>query len=372
MHIGIDGSRLAKSTYTGTEHYTWQILYHMFRVAPHHTYTIYAPAMPTTPLDTGNAQVAWRIMPFPRLWTQLRLSVEFATRQQPDVFFVPSHAIPFVHPKRTIVTVHDLGFKHHPSYYGAIERLYQEFALWQAGRSATSIIAISEATRKDILRYTRTPATRVHTIYHGVDRDRFHPRGISEQPSAEQRTVSPYLYTIGRLEAKKNTPKLIQAFRILVERFHVPHHLVLAGKPGTHGYAAVSRALAELPPEIRERVHLVGYVTDEAHGNWLRHASAFVFPSGFEGFGMPLLEAMASDVPVIASRSSCIPEIVSDAGVLVNATRAEAIAEGVAKVVTDKGLAERLIARGKERAKQFSWERAARKTVTLIERAADK
>ena len=367
LHIGLDGSRLAKAAYTGTEHYTWQIFNHMFRVAPHHRYTVYAPQKPTLPLDTGYAHVTWRIIPFPRLWTQLRLSLEFATRPQPDVLFVPSHTVPLIHPKATVVTVHDLGFRSHPEYYTTSERLFQEFALWQATRSARRLIAISNTTRSDILEHARIPSNRVQTIYHGIDRDQFHPQRIGELPSNEQRAASPYIYTVGRLEAKKNTPLLIRAFRILAERYHLPHHLVLAGKPGTHGYSEVQQALAELPAEIRNRVHCIGYVPDDAHASWLRHAAAFVFPSGFEGFGMPLLEAMASEIPIIASRSSSIPEIVADAGILVNPTRAEAIAEGIAAVLTDKHQAQVLITKGRKRERQFSWERAARETIGVIE-----
>src|SRR3990167_9134486 len=112
LHIGLDGSRIAKARYTGTEHYSHEIFEHLFRVAPHHNYTIYAPAKSTKPLETGSAQVEWRIIPFPRLWTQVRLSLEFLTHPQPDVFFVPSHTIPLIHPRATVTTVNDLGFRH--------------------------------------------------------------------------------------------------------------------------------------------------------------------------------------------------------------------------------------------------------------------
>lgn len=370
MHIGLEGSRLAKSHYTGTENYTWHIFTNMFRVAPHHEYTIYAPSKPTIPLNTGRAKVNWRIIPFPRLWTQLRLSLELATHPQPDVLFIPSHTVPLIHPRATVATVHDLGFKSHKNYYGTIERLYQETALSLAVRGAARIITISQATKNDILKYTRYPENKLDIIYHGVDREHFRAPEIGEQPKKILQATAPYIYTIGRLEAKKNTPALIRAFRILVERFHLPHHLALAGKPGVHGYDEVERALNELPPEIKNKIHLLGYVSDNDHALWLRHAAAFAFPSGFEGFGMPLVEAMASGTPIVASTSSSIPEIVGDAAVLVNATRAEAIAEGIAKVLTSDKLSQSLQQKGFERVKLFSWERAASQTISILEKVA--
>ena len=369
LHIGLDGSRIAKAHYTGTEHYSHAIFEALFRVAPHHRYTIYAPASPTQTLNIGGANVTWRIIPFPRLWTQVRLSVEFATHEKPDVLFVPSHTVPLIHPRATVATVHDLGFRHFPEYYGVAERLYQNFGLNQAVRASTRIIAISDATKRDLVQFTRYPSDRISVIYHGVDRDRFHPPGPTERPRAIMATLQPYLYSIGRLEAKKNTPGLIRAFRILKERYHLPHHLVLAGKPGAHGYTEVEAALSELPPAIRTSVTLLGYVSDEDHAAWLRFADCLVFPSGFEGFGMPIVEAMASDVPVVASNASSLPEVVGDAGVIVNQTRAEAIAEGVLSITSDPAQRVRFVSLGRERLKLFSWERAASATVAVLEQA---
>ncbi|MBI4185769.1 glycosyltransferase family 4 protein [Candidatus Berkelbacteria bacterium] len=371
LHIGLDGSRIAKAHYTGTEQYSHAIFTHLFKVAPHHRYTIYAPAKPTHPLDTGRARVDWRIIPFPRLWTQLRLSLEFlTTRDQPDVLFVPSHTIPLIHPKATVTTVHDLGFHHQPHFYGRIERLYQQFGLAQAVQASTRIIAVSEATKDDLVRFTQYPTERITVIHHGVDHDRYRPPTVTEQPPRHIANRQPYLYTVGRLEAKKQTPQLIRAFRTLKERYGVPHRLVLAGQPGAHGYAEVQAALQELPPSLRSDVIELGYVSDSDHAKWLRFADCFVFPSGFEGFGLPVLEAMASDVPVVTSRASSLPEVVGSAGLLVNQTSSDAIAEGVVRIVSHPSLRAQLIAAGRARLKHFSWERAALATIGVIEAAA--
>ncbi len=370
LHIGLDGSRIAKAHYTGTEHYSHAIFEHMFRVAPHHRYTIYAPSMPTHPLDTGSAKVTWRIIPFPRLWTQVRLSTEMLTGKQPDVLFIPSHTIPLIHPRATVTTVHDLGFLHFPEYYGQIERLYQSFGLRQAVKASSRIICVSEATKNDLLKFTDYPSDRITVIHHGVDRDIFRGPTVGEQPPATQRRSQPYLYTIGRIEAKKNIPQLLLAFRILKEKYRIPHQLVLAGAPGTHGYDIVETILGQLPDSVRKEILMLGYVSDDDHATWLRFASCLVFPSGFEGFGLPALEAMASEVPVVASGASSLPEIVGDAGVMVNHTRAEAIAEGVMSVLGDPERRAELIRSGKERIKQFSWEQAALRTIGVLETAA--
>ena len=366
LHIGLDGSRIAKDKYTGTENYSHTIYEYLFRVAPHHRYTIYAPKMPSKPLDTGRAKVDYRIIPFPRLWTQVRLSLEFATKPQPDIFFVPSHTIPLVHPKGVVNTVHDLGFERFPEYYSTVERLYQRLGLRQATHASNRLITVSQATKDDILRFTKYPADRIHVIHHGVDREQFFPALSTDVPPKKIGALRPYFYSIGRLEAKKNTIRLIQAFRSLKERFHSPHKLVLAGKPGQHGYAAIQTALEQLPPAIRQDVILPGYVSDHDHGIWLRFAEALVFPSGFEGFGLPALEAMASGVPAIVSNNSSLPEIVGDAGLLVNETKADAITDAMRRIAEDPRLRSSLVRLGIERAKQFSWEAAARKTIGVL------
>ncbi|MBI2590110.1 glycosyltransferase family 4 protein [Candidatus Berkelbacteria bacterium] len=369
LHIGLDGSRIAKAHYTGTEHYSHQIFEQMFRVAPHHRYTIYAPALSTKPLKTANAQVDWRIIPFPKLWTHVRLSAEFLMHCHTDVLFIPSHTVPLIHPTPTVSTIHDLGFKRFPEYYSRLERVYQEFGLTQALRASTRIITFSAATKRDILHYTQFPASKIHVIHHGVDREIFHPVDPLSKPSLRIHEYMPYLYSIGRLEAKKNTVQLLRAFRILKEKYQMPHHLVIAGTPGQYGYAEIEQVLKELPQNTRDDIHLLGYLSDQAHATWLRFASCLVFVSGFEGFGLPIVEAMASGIPVVASNISSMPEIVGPAGILVNHTRAEAIAEGILPLLKRQYVQKSLQSKGLERAKQFSWERAALTTVGVLESA---
>lgn len=370
LHIGLDGSRIATDKYTGTEHYSHTIFEQLFRVAPHHRYTIYAPKMPSKPLNVGRAQVDFKIIPFPKLWTQFRLSWEFLTRPQPDVLFVPSHTIPLIHPKGVVNTVHDLGFEHFPQYYTKLERAYARFGLWQATHASTRMIAISESTKQDVLHYTKYPKDKIHVIYHGIDREQFFPAFSNDIPPQKIAAALPYFYTIGRLEAKKNTVRLIQAFRVLKEKYRAPHKLVLAGKPGMHGYNEIQTALDHLPDEIRKDILMLGYVSDHNNAVWLRFAEALVFPSGYEGFGLPVLEAMTSGVPVIASRNSSLPEIVGAAGLLVNETKADAIADAMQRLVSETILRKQLIKRGLDRAKLFTWEAAARKTIGVLELVA--
>ncbi|MBI4022945.1 glycosyltransferase family 4 protein [Candidatus Berkelbacteria bacterium] len=370
LHIGLDGSRLAETQYTGTEHYTYHLFCALFRIAPHHRYTIYAHGRPSKALATGTADVNWRVMPFPRFWTQLRLSWEFLTQPHPDVLFIPAHTAPLISPRHTVITIHDLAFLHIPSEYSLGERLEQRWALWQATRKARRLIAVSEATGQDLIDQVRLPAERVKVVYHGVDLDTFRPPTIREQPTPVQRATQPYLYSIGRLERKKNTAQLIRAFRILKERHHLPHQLVLAGKPGRYGYDEISTLLAELPELIRNDILLLGYVSDQEHAAWLRFSESLVFPSLFEGFGMPVLEAMASGVPVVTSRTGSLAEVAGEAAVLVNPTQAASIAQGVLRLANDESLRNRCILRGRERAAQFTWERAARETINILEDVA--
>lgn len=370
LHIGLDGSRIAKDKYTGTENYSHTIYEQIFRVAPHHEYTIYAPKMPSKPLATGQAKVNYRIIPFPKLWTQVRLSWEFATQQRPDILFVPSHTIPIVHPAGVVNTVHDLGFEHFPAYYSKIERAYQRFALWQATHASNRLIAVSEATKQDIVRHTKFPADRIHVIHHGVNQEQFYPLLSTDIPPKKLAALRPYFFYIGRLEAKKNIVRLLQAFRRMKEKSQAPHKLILAGKPGQHGFGEIQAELESLPTSIREQIILPGYVSDHDYAIWLRFSEALVFPTGFEGFGLPALEAMSSGVPAIVSRNSSLPEIVGDAGLLVNETKSEAIADAMLRIINEPALRDQLIARGLARARQFTWETAARKTIGVLELVA--
>jgi glycosyltransferase involved in cell wall biosynthesis len=231
-------------------------------------------------------------------------------------------------------------------------------------RHATKIIAISNATKNDLIKLYGAKKEKISVIYHGYDRERFYP--AKSQPSDEIRELQPYIFFIGRIEAKKNIKNLVKAFGKLRQDDKIKEKLVLAGRPG-YQYEEIRHEIESLPNKIKQDVVELGYVADDKVGELTRHASVFAFPSRFEGFGMPLIETMACGVPVVASNTTSIPEIVDDAGLLCGPDDIDGIVKNLSLVIKNKNVRDDLIRKGLRRSNEFSWEKCARETLTVIE-----
>ncbi|MGC8875397.1 MAG: glycosyltransferase family 4 protein, partial [Chloroflexia bacterium] len=232
--------------------------------------------------------------------------------------------------------------------------------LWNV-RVATRVIAVSQATRDDLIRHYRTVPDRVHVVHHGVS-PRFRP---TQDPGVRARYGLPerYFLYLGTLQPRKNLERLLAAYARLPAGAPA---FVLAGGRGWY-FERIARAVAA--HNLGERVLFPGYIADADLPAVLSGAVAFVYPSLYEGFGMPLLEAMACGTPVIASRSSSLPEVVGDAGLLVDPLSVEALQEALQRILEDEPLREALRARGLERARLFTWERCAHETLGVLEKA---
>jgi glycosyltransferase involved in cell wall biosynthesis len=298
-------------------------------------------------------------VPSPRLWTHLRLSFELL-RQWPDVLFVPSHVVPLVHPAATVVTIHDLGYLRYRLAYPAAAWVYLLVSTLWSARAARQVVVDSWATRRDLVRHAGLDPRRVHVVHLGVE-PRFRPFEAAELGSALGRLgLEPgYLLFVGTLQPRKNLPRLLRAYELASREAALPPLIVAGG---------LGHRAAELrwPDGAR---HL-GYAAPSDLPALYAGASAFVFPSLFEGFGLPLLEAMACGTPVLAGANSSMPEVVADAGLLVDAANDRAIADTLLRLCTNPDLRATLRQRGLARAAQFTWERAARETLSVLERAA--
>jgi glycosyltransferase involved in cell wall biosynthesis len=232
-----------------------------------------------------------------------------------------------------------------------------------AAARADRIIAISEATRQDIIRHLRVPADRVERIYCGVE-SRFQPvengqlRDFREQRGLERGFIL-YLATI---EPRKNLIRLIDAYAELRRRGATDRPLVLAGGPGW-GVESIVRHVHEAG--VEDSVRFVGFVPEPEMPLWYNAADLFVYPSEYEGFGLPALEALACGTPVVASNRSSLPEVVGDAGVLVDPTDTGAMADAMQRVLEDERLQSRLSAAGPEQARPFTWRRMAEETLAV-------
>jgi glycosyltransferase involved in cell wall biosynthesis len=365
LTIGIDASRTLPAQRTGTEQYSVALIRALMALQTPHRWRLYGPGPPPADLLPLPPRWEWRAMPFPRLWTHLRLSWEMV-RHRPDVLFIPAHVVPAIHPRATIVTIHDLGYLHFPDAHPALSRRYLDLSTRWSARAARRVIAVSAATRDDLVATLDVPAAKVSVVHHGVRpvacladserRDRRERLGITQ----------PYVLFVGTVQPRKNLQRLIQAFAHVVAA-GLPHRLVIVGRMGwlTEPIRAEVVAL-----DLTDRIHFAGYVPDDDLPALYCGADAFAFPSLYEGFGMPVLEALACGVPVVASDTTSLPEIVGDAGVLIDPLDEAAIGDALVRVLADASLRARLAVAGPERAAHFSWERCARETLAVLEGAA--
>ncbi len=369
MLIGVDASRALRAQRTGTERYSLELIRHMLALDRQHQWRLYGPSPPPPGLIETHERVSWRVIPMPRLWTHLGLSWEMLTRP-PDVLFVPAHVLPLWRPRRTVVTVHDLGYRHHPEAHPWRQRLYLEWSTRWNARTATMILADSQATRDDLVSTYHVSPDKVIVAYPGRDESLRQVRDPEALAATRARyNIGPhYILYVGTLQPRKNLVRLIRAFaRVITQDEAIPAdlELVIAGRPGwlSAPILAEPRRLG-----IEQRVRFPGYVADEDLAALISGAQIFAYPSLYEGFGFPVLEAQACGVPVLTSTVSSLPEVAGDAAWLVDPEDEEAIAAGLRRLLSDPDLRQDLIRRGRDNVRRFSWERTARQVLDLLER----
>lgn len=362
MLIGIDASRAVKEKRTGTEQYSWEIIRALLAADKTNRYQLYAPKMPTADFgDHPNAE--WKIIPPQRLWSQLALASELR-KNTPDVLFVPSHVVPVLSHLPTVVMIHGLEFLRFPHAYGRRERAYLKFSTATSLSKAKKVIVPSEQTKRDVMKFYKTPASKIIVINEAYNKANYNVMSeAGDRPIAE-----PYIFSLGRLEERKNQALLIDAFQLLrKEKGDVK--LVLAGKPG-FGAENIMKKIEMLPSSIRESVILPGFLSEADAARYFRHAAVFAYPSLYEGFGIPILEAFGSGTPVVASNTSCLPEVAGEAAILLQPDNALSWAAAFSRIIHQPHYAEELRQKGLKRAEEFSWAKAATETLRIIENAA--
>lgn len=364
MTIGIDASRALKKQRTGTEVHNAEIIKHLVAIDHKNTYRLYSNVEPFGDLLNLGNNVEWRVMPFSRGWTLFRLSLEMM-RKQPNVLFIPAHILPLFPPRHSVVMLHDLGFDHFPELYKWTDKVYHRYAVRFAKLFATHILTPSEFTRQDLHKKYGIPLKKMTTVYHGFDPKDFHAAGNEKSP----RDV-PYFYFVGRLEHKKNISRMLQAFSEFKQKTGLPHKFLLAGKQA-HGYEAIQQTYDSLPKEVQKDIEFLGFTPQDKATEYLRHAEALVFTTLFEGFGIPALEGFASGTPVITSNTTSMPEVVGDAAITVDPTSVKQIADAMENIAVNKKLRKELIEKGNEQYKKFSWEKAAKETLEVLEKTGN-
>lgn len=370
MLIGIDASRATYGGRTGTEAYSLHLIRALIATECGHRFRLYMPQAPPPELvnEVDGDRIEVQVIPFPQLWTHLRLAWE-VSRHSPDVLFVPAHVIPLVCPVPTVVTVHDLGYVYYPEAHRPFDRWYLDWTTGRHARLATSIVADSQATRSDLIHHYQADPDRITVVYPGRDESLARVDASDRIAAAKDRygIQGDYLLYLGTLQPRKNLVRLVEAFARLGSSA-LDVCLVLAGKKGWlyHSLFARVESLG-----LGERVVFPGYIADEDKAALLSGAMALVYPSLYEGFGLPLLEAMACDTPVLTSNASSLPEVVGDAALLVDPLDTETITAGISRLINDIELRRSLIKKGRAQIRKFSWANAACQISEVLESVAE-
>lgn len=358
MTIGINASAAFKPQRTGVEEYTYQLLKHLSRLdVDKHQVVLYVNK---ADIDTFGFKARKLIFPF--MWTQLRLGLEMLVHK-PDILFIPVHVLPLVHPRKSIVTIHGLEYEYFPEMYPASFLRYLRFSTKYALKHAYKIIAVSNNTKRDLVRLYGGDSGKIEVVYHGVNKNPI-PTGRQEKSKIKnKKQKNENILYLGRLEKKKNVDRLAKAFNILKQKYKIPHKLILAG-PAGYRFEEIERVIKS--SKSGDDIVVTGYVSEEEKYKLLENTDEFVFPSLYEGFGMPILEAQSVGAPVVTSNISSLEEIVGESALKVNPLDVEQIAESIYKVINDDKLRKNLIKQGYENAKRFSWEKCAKETLDIL------
>lgn len=282
-------------------------------------------------------------------------------RNRIDLFHEPHYVLPPLVPCPSVVTIHDCIHLRFPQYLpNRLAHAYARTFLWTATHQADRIITVSEASKRDILEYFRIPPEKIEVIYNGIGARFWEPPSDEQMDRVQQRyqLTDPFILYAGNIRPHKNLERLIDAFQLLRRGGFDQLKLLIIGDEISK-YATLRRAVHR--HKLHKHVRFLGFVPDETLAALYRLAAVFVFPSLYEGFGLPPLEAMVSGTPVVTSNVSSLPEVCGDAALLVDPYDSEAIAGAVRMVLTDEALRNDLRTRGLARAREFSWSKSVKR-----------
>lgn len=358
MRIGIDGNEANVKNRVGSGTYAFELL-KQFAKNRQHNFTVYLKEKPLADLPKETENFEYLVFGPKKLWTQFALPIKLTFGPKIDVFFSTAHYGPRFTRIPYVVTIHDLSYLHFPQMFKKDDLL--QLTTWSkySIQGSTHIIAPSKMTKEDIVKNYKVPSSKITVTYEGYDKSRFKP-----QPEARINLVKKkykiggdYIIFVGTLQPRKNVERLIEAYSRLKQNIK----LVIAGKKGWL-YESIFSKVKEL--NLGDNVIFTGYVFDDELPALIAGAKAYILPSLWEGFGIPVIEAQACGVPVVVSSTSSLPEIVGESGLLVDPESVDSIASGIKKALDETRI--NLVQKGFENVKQFSWETCAKETVKVL------
>ena len=361
MLIAIDASRANKKNKTGVEWYSYYLIEEFKKLDRDNHYFLYTDKplegdLGKMPENFEEKVLKW---PLPRFWTVGRLTLQMIFGKRPDVLFVPAHTLPLIVPKRAVVTIHDIGFEHFPEAYHWADKLYHKLIIKIIKPLASKILTVSNYSKKDIVKTYRINEDKVDVVFNGYDNERY--KVLPEQPRLVE---DPYMLFIGRLELKKNIPRLVEAFGKFKQRNpDSKHKLVLIGTKGLT-FPLVEKQIEKF--NLADEIIMPGWVEDDDLPKYLNQAELFVFPSLFEGFGIPVIEAMACGCPVICSNTTSLPEAAGFAAQMFDPEQVHEIVGAMEKVLLDSNFSADLKMKGLNQVEKFSWRKCATETLAHL------
>ena len=379
MRIGIDIRTLNPQSPTGIGKYIYSLLQHFVQLDGENTYDVYYPFRSNSSSwirknlgDSFAAHMGWvpeflSAEKFNDLWLRRYLPARIK-KDRIDVFHGPSYLLPEEGNVKRIVTIHDLSPVLFPSMYEGITSNAIVRRTKNAVEQADAVIADSEHTRRDIIELYHTPPDKVRTIYLGIDERYSGPveEGYVQEVREKYDLPEDFILHVGSYHPRKNTEVILRALSNLRKRGKVVR-LVLSGKK-TRYFSRIQELVRDL--QLEKFVKFMGYIPDEQVHALYSCAKALVYPSLYEGFCLPMIEAMASGLPCIVANTACLPEVAGEAVILVDPNSPENIADAIIRVLENHEVREELSKAGYERSKKFSWKKAASETLDLYKEVA--
>ncbi len=374
MIIGIDGNEANVEQRVGISEYAYELLsqFKKYRVSSPSVlssgskdieYQVYLKDEPRKDLPKESEYWKYRVITPKKLWTQVRLTLDlYLHRPKPDVFFTPTHYAPRFSPVPTVISIMDLSFLFYPELFKKND-LYQ-LKNWTnySARNAKRILTISKFSKDAIMKEYGLPDERVVVTYPGLKETfRMSSQVITMNRIKSKYGISDkYILFVGTLQPRKNITRLIEAYSLVKP---ADTDLVVIGKKGW-----LYEEILDAPKKygVEQSVKFLDFVPDHDLPSFYQHAVCFVLPSLYEGFGLPVLEAMRYHCPVIISNTSSLPEVGGDAALYVKPDDVSDIAEKIQKVLESEKLRKEMVEKGKKQAARFSWERAAKETLQVL------
>lgn len=363
MIIGVDGNEANVNEKVGVSVYALNILeYFQKKANKNLQFVIYLRKNPYPDLPPENEYFRYKIVKGGFLWSQFFLPLNLYFGRKIDVFFSPAHYSPRVSPVPTIVTVHDLSYFNYPDEF--LKKDLYQLKNWTkySVEKAKKVIAVSITTKKDIVKHYNIPEEKITVIYNGYEKQNQKSKIKNQNYISKFKIKSPYILYVGTLQPRKNITTLIKAFQKFLG-INPEFKLLIVGKKGWL-FNEIFQQVRDL--KVEKSVKFLGFIPEKDLINLYKNAFCFVMPSFYEGFGIPILEAMNFNTPVISSFASSLPEVGSEACLYFDPNSADALFDKLIELKNNDTLRQELIKKGRERIKLFSWQKCATETLEIL------